>query len=572
MSTPLPPKKRILVFCDGTSADGRRGILSSGLTGDGITNVLRLSRAVKTFGIDKTTGQPIHQIVSYHIGVGAESRFNGEFSPYTLAELAFGFEVASKIRDAYGFIADNYNEGDEIFLFGWSRGAYTVRKVSEIISRIGLLSKDDMGLFPQYWAALNNPNIPWSVVPPAPTIPIPIECIGVFDTVGSVDPLKPVVNALGLRDNHLLPNVKLALHALALHENRDNFMCTLWERGPIEPTDPVLNHIWKTQVLKQVWFSGNHTDVGGGYMNHEKSDLVLFWMAGEIDQIVDLDHDFLKRCATRDPTKPWGRYPPTNSIRSVEGLLSLSETRLAMVSDAKHTFHESTLKWPDATPLDPSSMLTLRDLKQKFGEDWTPPVQPMNTFENECREGWGKTGGLVPVFESEVTFALVLNVLKNNLQPVSNGDVLLVPQYRPRARYTRIRIRWRDSMLEEEGDYYVLIAKNKSSDDADVVLFVQEEWFGEDKGYGEHFNKVARIIKGHYEFPVDSRCQYGQSSEGVMRFVVYHDKTRTPKERDFVDTDVLLPEIKNMLAVLGKGVIGAFEIARGFMGERLTTF
>ncbi|KDQ52721.1 hypothetical protein JAAARDRAFT_198065 [Jaapia argillacea MUCL 33604] len=570
MSQPVvSSRKRILVFCDGTSADGRRGMtLGAGLTGDGVTNVIRLARAVNMMGKDKASGQAIHQIVSYNIGVGAQSGFDGEYNVGDADELAIGLEVASKIRDAYGFIADNYVEGDEIFLFGWSRGAYTVRKVAGLIYRMGLLSKEYMGLFPQYWAALNNPDLPWAVVPPMPEKPVPIECVGVFDTVGEIDLLDPVIDALGIKDNLLPPNIKHALHALAFHENRDKFMATLWQKDRQEPKDPVLKAIWKTQVLKQVWFAGDHTDVGGGYINHERADIVLYWMAGEIDKLVDLDHDFLKRAGMREPSEAWGMYPPTNALLTYEGVGSILDKRLGLM-DPDDLFHESTLLWaPPARP-DPFSMLGLKDLQQRFGDGWRPVAAPMNAFESERRVGWGKTDGLIPTFETGVTFALVLNALKNNRMPASKGDVLLVPPYEPNARYTKVTIAWRSYLLEERGEYYVLIVKNKSKGDADVVFFIQAEWYGPDRGISRHINKIARLVKGNYEFTVDTRCQYGQDAEGMRRFVVYHDKTRTPGQLNFVDYNDEVDEVNNALGVLGKGIIG---IGQNLLDEPLSDY
>jgi len=291
-------------------------------------------------------------------------------------------------------------------------------------------------------------------------------------------------------------------------------------------------------------------------------------MAGEIDQLVDLDHDFLKRAAMREPSKPWGEYPPTNALLSYEGVGSVLDKRIGLMSP-DDLFHESTLLWAPASPPDPLSMLSLKDLQRKFGDAWKPRAAPMSKFEIERREGWGKVDGLVPSFETGVTFALVLNALKNNRMPVTKGDILLVPPYEPGARYTRVTIPWNSYLLEERGEYYVLIVKNKSKGNADVVFFIQAEWYGPDRGVSRHINKIARLVKGNYEFTVNTRCQYGQDSDGMRRFVVYHDKTRTPGQLNFVDYNEEVDVVNHALGALGKGIIG---VGQTLLDEPLTDF
>lgn len=172
-----------------------------------------------------------------------------------------GKTVAAKIRDAYAFIAQNYAEGDQICLFGFSRGAYTVRKISGLINRLGLLPPAQMGYFFTYWKQLNNPKLG---TPPQPTKPVPIKCVGTWDTVGAV---MGQTNALTFKDTQLPSNVEIALHAVSFHENRSLFKCTLYTGAA------------NNQTLKQFWFPGAHSDVGGGYSETELADLSLAWMS-----------------------------------------------------------------------------------------------------------------------------------------------------------------------------------------------------------------------------------------------------------------------------------------------------
>jgi uncharacterized protein (DUF2235 family) len=108
--------KRIAVFCDGTwkKADDKN-----------ISNVVKLMRSVKTMASD---GVP--QLTFYDPGVGTESPVRRLFGG------AFGVGVSENIRDGYRFIANNYEEGDEIYLFGFSRGAYTARSLGGLISEL----------------------------------------------------------------------------------------------------------------------------------------------------------------------------------------------------------------------------------------------------------------------------------------------------------------------------------------------------------------------------------------------------------------------------------------------------
>ncbi|KAF9236669.1 hypothetical protein BU15DRAFT_76767 [Melanogaster broomeanus] len=142
------------------------------------TNVLRLSRSVKNL-----TSDGKEQIVFYQSGVGSEANFTGDPVTGTTLLQALGTAVASKIRDAYNFVAQNYEDGDDICIFGFSRGAYTARKLSGLIDRIGLLERESLGLFFEIWRQLVDGETPTK--PPGTRYPR-IRIVGVWDTVGSV--------------------------------------------------------------------------------------------------------------------------------------------------------------------------------------------------------------------------------------------------------------------------------------------------------------------------------------------------------------------------------------------------
>ncbi|KAF9259966.1 hypothetical protein L218DRAFT_947196 [Marasmius fiardii PR-910] len=389
MSTPKPPKT-LLVFCDGTGQDGSTSDPTGGSDdkAQDATNILRLSRCVLPY--DKREEEFTsyrngnRQIVFYQSGVGSEADFEGAQVVGTdlmlpllkfrqLAE-ALGTAVASKIRDAYVFLAQNFEEGDDICLFG---GAYTARKLSGLIDAIGLLSRQNLSYFFEVWRAMEDKETPQKF--PDTRFPT-MKLVGVFDTVGSILNENDTLN---IKDASLPATVKVAIHALSLHENRQRFLPTLWTipSGGLKPD----------QILKQVWFGGAHSDVGGGYDRHELADITLFWMAGEILDLVNLDLDYLKGWAQPKPD-PWGTSQPHNAY--METSLALkpiigTETRLQggqLTSQA--VFHQS-LQFSPLKLDSPEFMITMADVKSKFGTGFTAQYADLNSFEQSCKNDWG---------------------------------------------------------------------------------------------------------------------------------------------------------------------------------------
>jgi uncharacterized protein (DUF2235 family) len=233
------------------------------------TNVIKIHGALTTSA---------DQVNIYDSGLGTTGEPIGE----SLGG-AFGTGIWRKIRHGYAHIAQLWEPGDEIFLFGFSRGAYTARSLAGMIAACGLPAQgftDDLvdQVFDAYrdrddraerLARLSAFNLSDA----------PITMIGVWDTVGSLgipaifgrnDPI-----VYGFLDTALHPNVRNAYHALAVDEKRRQFPATLWD----EPAAP-------GQVLDQVWFTGVHSDVGGGEPDDTPghrplSDITLAWMMGK---------------------------------------------------------------------------------------------------------------------------------------------------------------------------------------------------------------------------------------------------------------------------------------------------
>jgi uncharacterized protein (DUF2235 family) len=275
--------KRLVVCCDGSWNDSDRGT--------DYTNVARFAWSIKPVATDGTS-----QIVYYQSGVGTEGTQVSK-----IIGGATGAGLSHNMRDAYSFICTNYCEGDEIFLFGFSRGAYTARCIGGLIGFAGLIGKRDLDQFQRLWQAYKEQDTKTLASFETRKKDATIKCIGVWDTVGSLgipedlDRFGLFKKYYGFLNASLGEHVEHAFHALALDEHRKNFVPTLWEQTPAGKA--------KGQELKQVWFAGVHCDVGGGYAVHGAADIPLAWMASEVSPYLDIDFAYLK--LRRDLSEKW---------------------------------------------------------------------------------------------------------------------------------------------------------------------------------------------------------------------------------------------------------------------------
>ncbi|KAI0082303.1 hypothetical protein K474DRAFT_1586300 [Panus rudis PR-1116 ss-1] len=391
-------KKRIVVCCDGTWQDGltarRRW---------NYTNILRLARAIQH--VDDRYDPPVPQVVYYQSGVGTES-----FAPVQWLDGALGASLADKIQDAYAFLAHNYQPGDEIFLFGFSRGAYTARMVAALIGEIGVLDRMDMDHFADIFIAyqkrgkakdveeikkLDDILQPWTQHTSPGKIRADydqdhflIHCLGVFDTVGSVglpeelslrsDRVKTI---FGFSDKYLGPHVARAYHALALNENRKDFDCAKFEQTE--------EGARKKQVLKQCWFAGSHSDIGGGYEEHDLSDLTLFWMAANIGDILALNITYL--ASLPEPVAPWGEQSPHDSATGIFALADTIHRSLPTADDNRthEMIHPSVLKQHELNHTleahikqNPHLMTTLLPLEEEVKANWKPSFEKSKAYDD----------------------------------------------------------------------------------------------------------------------------------------------------------------------------------------------
>lgn len=257
--------KNIVVFSDGTGQEGGKGANS---------NVYKLFNMVE----NRTN----KQVVFYDKGIGS-----GKLDKL-FALTGRGF--SKNILDCYRFIFENYEAGDKIYLFGFSRGAATVRSLTGFIEMFGILpkSRDDLikKAFKIYKIADEGErkDVAEKFIAKNHTMWTKVEFLGVWDTVAAlgvpIDFIDKIIDKLPwsrhkFHDFKLAPCVINTRHAVSIDENRRTFKPVLFSDKEKK----------EAQTLKQYWFAGVHSDVGGGYKVQDLSDIALEWMLKEaVDQ------------------------------------------------------------------------------------------------------------------------------------------------------------------------------------------------------------------------------------------------------------------------------------------------
>ncbi len=310
-SAEAPPPRNIILLSDGTGNSAAKAFK---------TNVWRLYKA-----LDLRSGM---QLAHYDDGVGTSG-----FKPFQILGGAFGWGLSRNVRDLYTSLCRDYQPGDHIYTFGFSRGAFTVRTLAGLILHCGVLDPDrevpdtniitrrtimhsiatDHGLrvavrlayrsyrrrYPDktQWApvvrfarwlrdAVLGPNRSREAdafrKQYARNEMTRIQCIGVWDTVAAVgmpiDELSMILDKFiyphRFPDQHLSDDVIQARHAVAIDDERQTFHPVLWNENGISRPDQI----------KQVWFTGMHSDVGGGYADDDLSHVSLVWMIEEVQR------------------------------------------------------------------------------------------------------------------------------------------------------------------------------------------------------------------------------------------------------------------------------------------------
>lgn len=374
--------QRLVLCLDGTW-DARSSVISQWQNGsstskpssdDYWTNVALLNFAIPPWSQPDKDGKSWRQQCFYQNGIGSDE-------VTALGRLlvgATGSTLLDKVREAYGWLVDNYFEGDEIFLFGFSRGAYTARCLSGFIAWAGILSKSkctatrgaDAGegntvvesvyftdIFQAYCArrAGDQQSIERAAQVlydrigrwPAPSaddtkrangarsgqssvtlpsadgedvVPPTIKVLGVWDTVGAlgIPGFFKEWKLYSFFDPGLSPNVANAFQALALSEDRQDFLPTLWYKP--WPSQEGQRPRQANQVMRQTWFAGSHANVGGGHPYHGLSDVTLAWMVAQIRDasdgpLLDINIDTIR--ALQDRRERWANeaiYPSRSPL------------------------------------------------------------------------------------------------------------------------------------------------------------------------------------------------------------------------------------------------------------------
>lgn len=258
-----------------------------------VTNICKLSRDDSPFGafIRENPGG-VRQNIGYFNGVGTDG-----FALEKMLGGAAGIGLRGIVQDAYNWVIDHYADDQELYIYGFSRGAYAARALAGLIGACGIPKSKDKGVLDIVRANAKARRADDTSPPTGEHLQKSnrIKLLGVFDTVGSygvpagfsgLAPLARYVSLAvfgGFKDTKLGAHVDHALHAIAVDERRRPFTPTFWtiEKGKPHPAN-----------IEQVWFPGVHCNVGGGYeKTPQLENLALIWMIARTTALTGLVFD-----------------------------------------------------------------------------------------------------------------------------------------------------------------------------------------------------------------------------------------------------------------------------------------
>jgi uncharacterized protein (DUF2235 family) len=299
--------KKIVICCDGTGNE----------FSDRNSNVVKLYQML---ALDPT------QVAYYHPGVGtmgARSALSPIGRAWTkLLGYAFGYGASDNVADAYQFLMRNFKPDDQIYVFGFSRGAYTARVLCGLLHMVGLLREDNEGLIPYAIRLMKTKPLTGDVFKIAGKFkdtfsrPCKPHFVGVWDTVSSMGWIYNAVK-FPFTTATSNPDLNIVRHAISIDERRAFFRQNLF--GPPSDKNP-------NQSIEEVWFAGVHSDVGGSY-EEDKSQLsriALRWMLCEA-QLAGLHVDPRRQAAILGGKPPFAPDPFGYMHESLAGVWWLGE-------------------------------------------------------------------------------------------------------------------------------------------------------------------------------------------------------------------------------------------------------
>lgn len=325
--------KCLVVCCDGTWNNPQQE--DNGIPAP--SNVFKIHNAIDLPESDRY----------YHPGVGGEG---GVLRP--IAAGAFGAGISRHICSAYHWLANNYEEGDDIYLYGFSRGAFTARSLGAFLGR-GLLNLTSVKPA-EAWVRVHRAykeayraersvkqlNKNWKMFNAGG--PTPIRFIGVWDTVGALGVpddfeilnLFDDANAWCFHNTDLGDHVQTGRHAMAIDEIRSSFCVTRWTNRQTH------------KDVTELWFPGVHSDVGGGYASCGLSDGALLWMIKESELAGLPFHSHVPAALS-----PNAQGVLHNSYKGAFNKLRSRPRNLPAMHPASTEFHDSALSRQKQPPL-----------------------------------------------------------------------------------------------------------------------------------------------------------------------------------------------------------------------------
>lgn len=282
----------------------------------GPTNVARVSKLLISDGK--------RQRVLYAPGIGTGGYFD------RIIGGTWGAGTMARVRTVYRSLCESYEPGDQIALFGFSRGAFAARAIAGLIGTVGLVRNDQLDHIEQAFSCYQNPKMLWGsegqTFRDRHSYSVTVFFIGLWDTVIRHGPILAPVGWLieralsrrfGLVDQRAGRHIRHVAHALALDE----------ERSAFRPFRMTASH--PAQTVQELWFAGSHSDVGGGYQESRPSEFSLRWIIERAAQAGLMFHEM--------PRIHEDAYSaPLNPSRIRTWRLLPSRRRVLMESDRIH--------------------------------------------------------------------------------------------------------------------------------------------------------------------------------------------------------------------------------------------